>query len=142
DRPRDIPLVADRILTRLTKQLGYQVTLSSEVMDVFRKYAWPGNIREIEAVLGRAATQIAGAGVIELAHIPNHVRFMEANPHTVKPFLQVPVSSLSEMERETILLMLQMYRGNISRMAQVLAISRTTLWRKLKEYGIDPAEYR
>jgi transcriptional regulator of acetoin/glycerol metabolism len=38
--------------------------------------------------------------------------------------------------------MMQMYHGNMSRMAQVLDISRTTLWRKLKEYGIDPGEYR
>jgi transcriptional regulator of acetoin/glycerol metabolism len=70
------------------------------------------------------------------------VRLMEANPQTVKPFLQVKVSSLREMEQETILLMMQMYRGNISRMAQVLDISRTTLWRKLKEFGIDRDEYR
>ena len=96
----------------------------------------------MEAVLGRAATQVAGTGVIGLAHIPSNVRLMEANPQTVKPFLQVKVSSLSEMERETILLMLQMHRGNVSRMAQVLDISRTTLWRKLKDYGIDPEEYR
>jgi len=46
------------------------------------------------------------------------------------------------MEQETILLMMQMYRGNVSRMAHVLNISRTTLWRKLKEFGIDPNEYR
>ena len=142
DRPRDIPLVVERILTRLTRQLGYPVSLEPEVMDVFRKYAWPGNIREMEAVLGRAATQIVGAGRIGLAHLPNHVRLMEANPQTVKPFLQVKVSSLREMEQETILLMMQMYRGNISRMAQVLDISRTTLWRKLKEFGIDRDEYR
>jgi transcriptional activator for dhaKLM operon len=141
ERPRDIPLVADRILTRFTRQLGYQVSLAPEAMDVFRKYAWPGNIREMEAVLGRAAT-VAGGGWIALEHIPNHVRLMEANPQTVKPFLQVNVSSLREMEREAILLMVQMYQGNVSRMAQVLQISRTTLWRKLKDYGIDPAEYR
>jgi transcriptional regulator of acetoin/glycerol metabolism len=142
DRPRDIPLVADRILTRLTRQLGYPVSLEPDVMDVFRKYAWPGNIREMEAVLGRAATQVVGAGAIGLAHLPNHVRLMEANPQNVKPFLQVKVSSLREMEQETILLMMQMYRGNVSRMAQVLDISRTTLWRKLREYGVDPNEYR
>jgi transcriptional regulator of acetoin/glycerol metabolism len=46
------------------------------------------------------------------------------------------------MEQETISLMMQMYRGNVSRMAKVLDISRTTLWRKLKDYGIDPAEFR
>ncbi len=142
ERPRDIPLVADRILARLRRQLGYQVSLAPEVMDVFRKYAWPGNIREMEAVLGRAATQVAGEGVIGLAHLPNKVRLMEANPHASQSFVQVKVSSLSEMERETILLMMQVYRGNISRMAHVLDISRTTLWRKLKDYGIDPADYR
>jgi transcriptional regulator with PAS, ATPase and Fis domain len=134
--------VVDRILTRFEKQLGYQVVLAPEVMDVFRKYAWPGNIREMEAVLGRAAMQIAGAGVIGLAHIPNNVRLMKANPQAVSPFLQVNISSLREMERETILFMIRMYRGNISRMAQVLDISRNTLSRKLKEYGIDPEEYR
>lgn len=142
ERPHDIPLVVERIIARFARQLGYQVSLAPEVMDVFKKYAWPGNIRELEAVLGRAATHLAGAGAIELAHIPNHVRLMEANPQIVRPFLQVQVSSLSEMERETILLMMQIYRGNVSRMAQVLEISRTTLWRKLKSYGIDPQEYR
>jgi transcriptional activator for dhaKLM operon len=142
DRPRDIPLVANRILTRLSRQLGYQLSLTPDVMDVFKKYAWPGNIREMEAVLGRAATQLAGAGVIMLAHIPNQVCLMEANPQSVKPVLQVNVSSRREMERETLLLMIQMYRGNISRMAQVLDVSRNTIWRKLKEYGIDPEEYR
>lgn len=142
DRPRDIPLVAERILTRLTRQLGYPVAVAPEVMDVFRKYAWPGNIREMEAVLGRAATQVVGSGFIQLEHVPNHVRLMEANPEKVRPFLQVKVSSMREMERETILLMMQMYRGNVSRMAHVLDISRTTLWRKLKEFGIDPNEYR
>jgi transcriptional activator for dhaKLM operon len=142
ERQHDIPLVVERILTRFRKQLGYAVSLAPEVMDAFRKYAWPGNIREMEAVLGRAATQQAGEGVIALAQIPNHVRLRETNPKGVQPFLQVQVSSLREMERETILLMMQMYRGNISRMSQVLEISRTTLWRKLKEYGIDAQDYR
>ena len=140
ERPRDIPLVVDRILTRFKKQLGYQVSLAPEVMDIFRKYPWPGNIREMESVLGRAATQVAGTGVIGMAHIPGNVRRMESVPQNAQPFLQV--SSLEEMERETILLTLQMQRGNVSRMAQVLGVGRTTLWRKLKSYGIDPEEYR
>jgi len=142
ERPRDIPVVANRILARFTRQLGYEVSLAPEVMDVFKKYAWPGNIREMEAVLGRAATHATATGLIGLAHIPSNVRLMEATPRTFKPFLQVKVSSLSEMERETILLVAQMHRGNVSRMAQALDISRTTLWRKLKDYGIDPNEYR
>lgn len=140
ERPRDIPQIVDRILARFKKQLGYQLSLAPEVMDVFKKYPWSGNIREMEAVLGRAATQVPGAGVIELSHLPVNVRRMEASPQNVQSTLQV--SSLGEMERETILLTLRTQRGNVSRMAQVLGVSRTTLWRKLKNYGIDPEEYR
>lgn len=142
ERPRDIPLIANRILTRLSRQLGYPVSLTPEVMAAFQKYAWPGNIREMEAVLGRAATQVMGAGIITLSHIPNQVRMMEADPEHVKPFLQVSVGPLRDMERQMISLMIRMYRGNISRMAQLLNISRNTLSRKLKEYGINPEEYR
>ncbi|HLO29274.1 MAG TPA: sigma 54-interacting transcriptional regulator, partial [Anaerolineales bacterium] len=46
ERPRDIPLVVERILTRFEKQLGYQVLLAPDVMELFKKYPWPGNIRE------------------------------------------------------------------------------------------------
>ena len=140
ERPRDIPLVVDRILARFEKQLGYKVLLAPEVLDVFKKYSWPGNIREVEAVLGRAATQAAGTGMVGLADIPGNVRRMEATPQDVRPILQL--SSLDEMEHETILLTAQMQRGNVSRMAHALGVSRTTLWRKLKLYGIDPQEYR
>ena len=142
ERPRDIPVVVDRILIRLNKQLGYKVFLATEVMDVFKKYPWPGNIREMEAVLGRAATQVAGAGEIGMLHIPGNVRRMETE--TIPPSAQslLQVGSLDEMERETILLTLQTQRGNVSRVAQVLGVSRTTLWRKLKSYGIKPDEYR
>jgi transcriptional activator for dhaKLM operon len=140
ERPRDIPQIVDRILSRFKKQLGYQLSLAPEVMDVFKKYPWPGNIRELEAALGRAATQVASAGVIELSHLPGNVRRLETPSQNVQSTLQV--SSLGEMERETILLTLQTQRGNVSRMAQVLGVSRTTLWRKLKNYGFDPDEYR
>jgi transcriptional activator for dhaKLM operon len=140
ERPRDIPLIVNRILARFEKQLGYRVTLAPEVMDIFKKYPWPGNIREVEAILGRAATQVAGTGVIGLSDIPANVRRMEAAPQSPRPVLQV--SSLGEMEHETILLTAQMQRGNVSRMAHALGVSRTTLWRKLKHYGIDPEEYR
>jgi len=140
ERPRDIPLIVDRILNRFKKQLGHPLSLAPEVMDVFRKYPWPGNIREMEAIVGRAATQVTGTSVISMSHIPSNVRRMEAVPQIGQPLLQV--SSLDEMERETILLTLQTQRGNVSRMAQVLGIGRTTLWRKLKSYGIEPEEYR
>lgn len=94
----------------------------------------------MEAVLGRAATQVSSTGVIEMAQLPVHVRQMEAAVQNLPTSLKV--GSLDDMERETILLTLQMQRGNVSRMAKVLGVSRTTLWRKFRSYGIDPEEFR
>jgi transcriptional regulator of acetoin/glycerol metabolism len=141
ERARDIPLVVDRILTRLSSQIGYSLTIDDEVIDVFKKFSWPGNIREVEAVLGRAAMQVAATGGrIEIAHIPGYVR----NAHLVEPGVNLnsSVNSLDDMERETILRVAHSCRGNVTRMAEVLGIGRTTLWRKLKTFSIDPVEYR
>ena len=140
ERPHDIPLVVNRILTRFEKQLGYPIEMATEVMDVLKRYPWPGNIREVEAVLGRAAIQVAANGLIGLNDIPANVRRMETLSQNGSPVLRV--SSLDEMEHETIRLTAQLQRGNVSRMAHVLGVSRTTLWRKLKLYKIDPDEFR
>ncbi len=141
ERPRDIPLVVERILTRLSQQLGYHILLAPGVMEILKKYPWPGNIREVESVLGRAAIQASMTdGRIELAYIPSHVRtvhILGPNPGVVPS-----VNSLEEVERETILRVAQACRGNVTRMADVLGIGRTTLWRKLKCLAIDPDEYR
>jgi transcriptional activator for dhaKLM operon len=140
ERPRDIPLVVNRILTRFEKQLGYQVSIAPEVMDLFKKYPWPGNIREVEAVLGRAATHATNTDIIGLMDIPANVRRMETTSQSQKLLLQV--GSLDEVEGQTIRVTAQTQRGNVSRMAQALGVSRTTLWRKLKLHGINPEEYR
>jgi transcriptional activator for dhaKLM operon len=141
ERPRDIPLVVERILTRFSQQLDYSVSIAPEVLEIFKKYPWPGNIREVESVLGRAATQVtATGGRIEEEHIPGHLR----NAHLMGPNLSdvVSINSLDDVERETILRVVQSCRGNVTRMAEVLGIGRTTLWRKLKTYSVDPEEYR
>ncbi len=91
-------------------------------------------------MLGRAAMQATGNGIIGLADIPAYVRRMETPVQEATALLQV--SSLDDVERQTILITAQSQRGNVSRMAQALGVSRTTLWRKLKSHGINPEEYR
>lgn len=139
-RPQDIPLVVNRILARLEKQLEYQVLLAPDAMEIFKRYSWPGNIREVESVLGRAAMQLAGNGTISIADLPAQVRRMNTTPEGTE--LRLKLTSLEEIEHETIMLTAQLQHGNVSRMAHALGVGRTTLWRKLKTYGIDPADYR
>ena len=140
ERNRDIPFVVDRILQRLSRQLGYSLTLGHGVLDVLKRYPWPGNVREIESILGRAATQMNTNGVIELTHLPNSLRYV----NQVLPSGQtVPtIQSLSDVEREAIVQTAQLCRGNVTQMALALGISRTTLWRRLKELNVQAGDYR
>jgi len=140
ERNRDIPLIVDRILQRLSRQLRHTLTLGEGVLDVLKRYPWPGNVREIESLLGRAATQMNANGVIELTHLPSSLRYVNQilpNDPTI-PTIQ----SLSDVERETILRTAQLCRGNATQMALALGISRTTLWRRLKELDIQVGDYR
>jgi transcriptional regulator with PAS, ATPase and Fis domain len=140
EHPRDIPMLVERILKRISSRSGHPLTLAPGVMDVLKKYAWPGNIRELEAFLGRAATRVNSSGTIELAYLP-------AMPHFPKNTSQNDqvadtIQPLTDIERDAILQTAQLYQGNVTRMAQVLGISRTTLWRRLKEYEVLPEDYR
>jgi transcriptional activator for dhaKLM operon len=140
EHPKDIPMLVQRILKRISSQLGQQLTLASGVMDILKKYPWPGNIRELEAVLGRAATQVDSTGTIELAHLPVTLHFPNSMLH--KNQMIDAIHPLSEVERDAILQTARLYHGNVTQMVQALEISRTTLWRRLKEYEILPEDYR
>jgi transcriptional activator for dhaKLM operon len=140
ERNRDIPLVVERILRRLSRQMDYSLTLGPGVLDALKRYPWPGNVREIESVLGRAVTQVGQNGIIEFGHLPNTIRFVN---HISPSDQALPdIQSLSEVERETIMRTAQLCRGNITRMAQALGIGRTTLWRNLKKLEIEIGDYR
>ncbi len=140
ERPNDIPLIVDRFLKRLSVQLAYPISLGSGVIDALKRYPWPGNIRELEAVLGRCATRIGTTGVIELENLPSTIRYVNRLPSN--PAMETEIYSLSEVERRTIIQTAQLCRGNLSMMAQALGIGRTTLWRRMKVYQIDPQDYR
>jgi transcriptional activator for dhaKLM operon len=140
EHPKDIPMLAQRILKRISSQDGQQLTLAPRVMDVLKKYPWPGNIRELEVVLGRAATQVDSTGTIELAHLPVMLRLTRNMLH--KNQMINTIHPLSEVERDAILQTTRLYQGNVTQIAQALGISRTTLWRKLKEYETLPEDYR
>ena len=133
-------MIVDRILQRLSRQLGFSLTLGEGVLDMLKHYPWPGNVREIESLLGRAATQMNTNGAIELSHLPNTLRYV----NKISPGEQTTptIQSLSDVERETIIRTAQLCRGNATQMALALGISRTTLWRRLKELNVQAGDYR
>lgn len=140
ERKGDIPLLAERILERHNSQHGKALTLDPDVMPLLKKYPWPGNIRELEAVLERAVIQAGDAAAISAAHLPEHVRNGENG--RARGAAEIQAVPLVEMEREAILAAAQEFGGNLSQMARRLGLSRTTIWRKMKAYRLSAADFR
>ena len=139
ERPEDIPLLVERFLARISKQLDRPVRVEDAALEMLMCYPWPGNVRELENVLERAVT-LSEDGTIRLKDLPAVVRNGGVlTPGAVRP---QPVLSVAEAEREAILRAGWACRGRVTQMAQQLGISRTTLWRKMKRLGIDPREFR
>jgi len=139
ERPEDVPLLIDQLLDKLSVQVGQTLTLTSAARTALCAYPWPGNIRELESVMERAAL-LCDHQPIDLEHLPETIRQRRA----VVPgkTLTEPVRSLVETERLAILSAGRAASGNLSEAARLLGIGRTTLWRKMKELGIAAEEFR
>jgi DNA-binding NtrC family response regulator len=133
DRREDIPALAEHFLARAASKLGRQLRLSPPAIERLLRYPWPGNVRELENAIERAAILTRGDSV-EAEDLPPHVSAgLQLGP---SPSLPRQIS-LAEAERAHILQTLERFGRNHSGAAEALGIGRTTLWRKLKEYGID-----
>jgi two-component system response regulator AtoC len=106
-------------------------SVSEEVFDIFRSYAFPGNVRELRHIVERAVI-VSDGSRIEPRHLPERLR--EATPAAPMPAAMTGGSfpSLNEMEQVHILRALELTQGNRSRAAEILGISRAALWRKIK----------
>jgi DNA-binding NtrC family response regulator len=133
DRREDIPALAEHFLARSAGKLGRELRLSAEAVERLLRYPWPGNVRELENAIERAAILARGA-TVEATDLPPHVAAgVQLGPSPTLP-RQI---TLAEMERIHILQTLERFGRNHSGAAEALGIGRTTLWRKLKEYGIE-----
>jgi two-component system response regulator HydG len=111
--------------------------LDDEVLERLLKYSWPGNIRELRNVLERAMIMARGLERVAVAHLPMEVR--DASGSGVDH--HVP-RTLSEVERIHIDRTLRAHNANRTRAARELGISRATLIKKIKEYGLESNEAR
>jgi DNA-binding NtrC family response regulator len=133
DRREDIPALAEHFLARAAVKLGRTLRLSPEALERLLRYPWPGNVRELENAIERAAI-LTRTEAVEPDDLPPHVSAgLQLGPSPALP-RQI---TLAEAERAHILQTLERFGRNHSGAAEALGIGRTTLWRKLKEYGIE-----
>jgi two-component system response regulator HydG len=143
DRREDIPLLAAHFLDRISRDRGQKFTLSDEVLRTMMRYNWPGNVRELENAVERACTFSSGP-VLCLGDLPTQLqqdgleaRRADAAGDEAHQDGHVPeVMSLAEMEKQAILSTIRKLNGDKLKAAKLLGIGKTTLYRKLKEYGI------
>lgn len=140
ERRMDIPLLSDHILQRLSRQHNRPLSLVAGLETMLKKYAWPGNISELEAVLERAVVQAGDSEIIGPMHFPDYIRSAGTGPLGEES--QARLRTLETLESETIIQAARQCHGNLSQMAKVLGIGRTTVWRKLKELNISPDDFR
>lgn len=134
ERDGDIPLLVGYALDRLRAQAPARESLSCSVfaMRVLSAYAWPGNVRQLFGAVESAAIH-AGFTRIEAHHLPAEVRRALGEEVSARRYRATPAEA---DERAIIEAALSESGGVVSRAAGLLGMGRTTLWRKLKAYGL------
>ena len=153
ERREDIGLLASYFLDRMSRRTGRNFRFSPAAAVLLERYDYPGNVRELENAIEHACV-ISESEVILPAHLPAPIRAPRMLPDTPsdRPAVAAPDPdprgtapdgeearaswSLAQVEKNHIQRVLERHRGNATAAAKQLGISRTTLWRKLHQYGL------
>ncbi|MDE1177653.1 MAG: sigma-54 dependent transcriptional regulator [Edaphobacter sp.] len=150
ERRSDIPLLAVYFLARTERETGVERRLSDESLRLLAEYDWPGNVRELENAIERACTLSSGP-LLHMGDLPTQLQDFKMHQlvtsvpqraeesgavRTVKPAANGEIVSIAEMEKQAILGTIRQLKGDKLLAAKLLGIGKTTLYRKLKEYGI------
>ncbi|QXM06419.1 sigma 54-interacting transcriptional regulator [Crassaminicella indica] len=136
ERIDDLEPLIKYLLKKISQQVGNYVTkISTEAVNYLKNYDWPGNVRELENVLERAINLVDYGKEIQVNHLPMHIRKIEVSMKTRGD--KDLKSILEEVEKEAILDCLKRVNGNRTKAAQILNISRSSLYEKMWKYGIE-----
>lgn len=134
DRPDDLPGLAQSLLEQIgPRRGGRKVTLHPDALVALRQYPWPGNIRELRNVLERAVL-LSDRSELHREDLHFDPGGLGAPPPAADPL--TTVTTLAEMERTMITRAMEATGGKVAEASQLLGIPRSTLYQKLKTFGI------
>ncbi len=135
-RSEDVPLLVEHFIEKYARDAGKRVRgVSPAAMDALKAHEWPGNVRELENVIHRSLL-ITDGPVIGIGDLPPGLGEGSAiAPAEPAPPISVAMS-LDELEKTAIEKALRRHGGNLSDVARQLGIGRSTLYRKLEQYGL------
>ncbi|MCR2044395.1 sigma 54-interacting transcriptional regulator [Anaerosalibacter massiliensis] len=133
DRKDDIPILSRHLVQKISKRENILVNdVSDKTLEYLKRYDWPGNVRELENILERAINFLDEDTIIKPEHLPPRITGIkkEKNIRSLK-------QTLEEIERQTIIESLIFSNGNKTKAANILDISRTSLYEKIAKYNIN-----
>lgn len=133
DRKDDIPILSRHLVQKISKRENILVNdVSDKALEYLKRYDWPGNVRELENILERAINFLDEDTIIKPEHLPPRITGIkkEKNMRSLK-------QTLEEIERQTIIESLIFSNGNKTKAANILDISRTSLYEKIAKYNIN-----
>ena len=136
ERKEDIRLLVDYFLDRISRSKGTRYAISTEAMKQLLAYDWPGNVSELESSL-ESACAVSSGPLVGLCDLPAQVQ--SPNPQVVsisRAGTKAAIVPLAELEKQAIIAALKHLHGDKLSTAKMLGIGKTTLYRKLKQYGI------
>ena len=136
ERAEDIPLLVEHLLVKINQRLHKNLRrVPREVIEKLQRRPWPGNVRELENVLTRAAVLSQGDMLLQ-EHLVDQGGIPRSEDRPPPSAVDGRVATLDEVERDHIARVWTLAKGHKGKTCQMLGISRPTLERKLKKYGI------
>lgn len=134
ERKDDIPLLVSHFIEKISKKMPYKHLkgIEAEALIKLLNYDYPGNVRELENIIENAAIRAKGEYIKE-TDLPININKPSLNIE--KPLNHI-LEPLQSLEKEIILKTLEETKWKITKTAKKLGVSRVTLWRKMKDYGI------
>ena len=138
ERLEDIPLLVQHFIRHNVLKSGKNIVgVSAAAMAALTNYAWPGNVRELRSAIEYAFVLCKDA-TIESGHLPPKI----LQPHRPSEHWITRGNRTKLREREDLVRVLRQAAGNQSEAARILGVSRVTIWKRIKKYGIKTVEVR
>lgn len=131
-RKTDVPLLINSFNNRLNDQMGTDVSFSPETVQILMNYSFPGNVRELLNIVERCIA-LTNYKTVKPFDLPSHV----VKAPQEKTLLSTLQTITAEAEKEHIVRILKLTDGNRTKSAEILGISRKTLWEKINTHQLD-----
>lgn len=142
DRRADIIPLADFFTDRYSRQLGKSIRgLCAEVVDIFTRYHWPGNARELENVIERAVL-LADGDVIHVRHLPVSLQSLASSAAPITTGGSTFKERIANFERQLLIEALRANRGNIAAAARALGTTERIVAYRVRQLNIQPKSFR